>query len=544
MRYERFFSYVFFIFTAMAVFDSGCLESNTGDMEQIEDLGAVVFNTPIKINPEYMQVLPFLSAAILNNDWDLQMNENGLTFRDISLFSSEVALSLWCSAKTVFVVDSYANALRMVTPSKLMGAPILVYGQTTKCVLDKIQPLTTIVVGNLDVIGDVFLTRNEDILRYTADIIGGNKIKEGYISVVNISIVDTENTDYYNFPGMAELGSFLCAYRNGMLIMINNSFDKSQIKDRVFTAVDFFDENITKMEYLCIVGNLDVIPACQTEVIIKSNTGEWPRTFFTDNFYTSRASELEDMLVPEFAAGRISVNTAEEFMRLIDVYRNRGFLEENWKKRALIYDTTDSEFSTSGSYSIIHLTETLCSAGFDTTVKTHILCEIENPQKDLEESNFAYILTDEKNGERGGIIIDNLSLNPSTIFDTTGFSGLDGNFSESKNIPRKIFKAGAAAYIAPAGSAIHTILVIWLPEPDDITGVAGDDSSTRLARLFFEELVMNKTVGEALAKAKEKYMEKADMNIDPGASIMTVCEYMLYGDPAFNPYEPRNEGAA
>ncbi len=199
------------------------------------------------------------------------------------------------------------------------------------------------------------------------------------------------------------------------------------------------------------------------------------------------------------------------------------------------------------------MNEALTGAGFQVTTKTSIQCMLEKPQEDVESSNYIYVITDNKNGENNGIIMETLALNPATIFDTTQYSGLDGKVKaydsldgnhESENFPRRMLGAGAAAYVAPAGDALYNLVEVWVPtDVDNATILVPEDArSTRLARLFFEELIKDKTVGQALVDAKVEYAKKMDMAMAGGANIMTLSEYTLYGDPAFNPYEPCNKG--
>ncbi len=270
---------ILMFFTAVFIPMSGCINSNGGQAGRYGELEKISLADTVMIHPDYADALPFLSGYVLNRDLSVEAGVEGITFDNLSQFSSELALSLWKSPNTAFVVDTYENALKMATPSKLLDAPILLYGPTTAGVLDELQPAETVVVGDADVQGDRVL-KGRNILRYTAGLLQSQNISEGYVSVVNI-----ENSSS-NFKGLAEFGSLLCAYRDGVVVTVNFSIGKEEIKERIQVVEDVFNESDIRMEYLCLVGGMDVVPSHQMEV----QTGGDPpvhNEFFTDHYYCS-----------------------------------------------------------------------------------------------------------------------------------------------------------------------------------------------------------------------------------------------------------------
>ena len=72
-------------------------------------------------------------------------------------------------------------------------------------------------------------------------------------------------------------------------------------------------------------------------------------------------------------------------------------------------------------------------------------------------------------------------------------------------------------------------------------GTDGDRSAAPgLCYFLAEDIFANDiTVGEALMNAKASLIAQGDNNVNR----CTTWEYNCFGDPAFNPYEPCNEGS-
>lgn len=104
-------------------------------------------------------------------------------------------------------------------------------------------------------------------------------------------------------------------------------------------------------------------------------------------------------------------------------------------------------------------------------------------------------------------------------------TGKVDNVSVEKGVVYTFIHNGIASYIAPT----RTAFTGWILPFEDW-------NANLLGRLFFEELVKNLTVGEALVNAKHRYYELCkEKNLNDS---LTLYEFVLYGDPAFNPYEP------
>jgi len=84
---------------------------------------------------------------------------------------------------------------------------------------------------------------------------------------------------------------------------------------------------------------------------------------------------------------------------------------------------------------------------------------------------------------------------------------------------------GVGAYIASMRST-YGILIGSYPMVGLNMGTSGDLSYYTMDNLITKDC----TVGEALQQGK------------PNVGDVISFEYTLYGDPAFNPYEPCNEG--
>lgn len=62
-------------------------------------------------------------------DWGEGQN---LTYSDLSIFPSQIAITFWEKSRKAIVVDNYTNALNVVPIANIKNIPILIQGETTK----------------------------------------------------------------------------------------------------------------------------------------------------------------------------------------------------------------------------------------------------------------------------------------------------------------------------------------------------------------------------------------------------------------------------
>jgi hypothetical protein len=160
-----------------------------------------------------------------------------------------------------------------------------------------------------------------------------------------------------------------------------------------------------------------------------------------------------------------------------------------------------------------------------------------------ERSNYVWFSSHGDPTSISGIDITRLKLHPCVIFAVSCSAGRIDNVSASTSVVSQIIRSGANIY----SSATRTTEIAFaIKNFTDLPPY--DQSGNALGRMFFENMATkNMSVGKALNEAKKNYYHDllADTSNPDGDKDVfeTLYEFVLYGDPAFNPYEPCNEGA-
>jgi hypothetical protein len=179
--------------------------------------------------------------------------------------------------------------------------------------------------------------------------------------------------------------------------------------------------------------------------------------------------------------------------------------------------------------SVFSIKKTFSNCGFITRAFTTKLRFV------VEKSNYIFLCTHGGNPYNIPTIHEeHWVLNPCVIFMVSCSGGRTDNLILNKTVTCRFIHNGTAAYIAPT----RTTFVGWMYSPK-----IQDWFGNLLGRLFFEEIVENRTVGDALMNAKYKYYKASKLygNWGGEADRLILYEFVLYGDPAFNPYEPCSE---
>jgi len=146
--------------------------------------------------------------------------------------------------------------------------------------------------------------------------------------------------------------------------------------------------------------------------------------------------------------------------------------------------------------------------------------------------------------------VKNMNFGPSVVFGSSCVTGRIDGIHPYNELSQAFLHAGINAYVGATRESWGTIA----PLPDDKADEAFGDY---LAYVMFGYLtggvcydksdfqitpkVENTTMGVALMLAKNTYVVK--MGSDGGGpNDDTVEEFMVHGDPAFNPYEPNHNG--
>jgi hypothetical protein len=268
----------------------------------------------------------------------------------------------------------------------------------------------------------------------------------------------------------------------------------------------------------------------------------------TDNLY---ADFDGDPLVPEISVGRLLAKDLQDISRLFDRYFNyESYFDEklkktsNWQSTAwswAVFPQTISDLfdpiallaKLSEWKSAYSVKKTFEQAGFR-TLPCFAFARLPSSLNYASDSNFIFItgIHGHPYGiyPYGSIGQNNTPRNfhPATMFIVSCSVGRTDNVTLNQTVTCSFLHEGLAAYIAPTRSAVGG---------SELTG-----SANLLGRFFFEHMAQNITVGEALIQAKKDYYSEQQKNFFYEDNEVTLYEYTLYGDPAFNPYEPYNKG--
>jgi hypothetical protein len=494
----------------------------------------------IKLMKEDWRALVFLAPLILNGSVNVSFTtQSDSRFGDVSLFSSWIAISFWEKSREVFIADSYESALLISPIANAKNAPILIYGNTTIKMLEKLQPDVVIGVGEIPTNTDFNLTTHDAIIEYV--------IKEEKKSGILDSYVILTNPN----DCLSGLSSLFAAYHKGLIVTTQEK-NVTDIKNSLTKTTDILKKETMTMAFLCVMSDSDYIPQYNTTVHYSaSGTGEAHDSFVeTDKYYASLSENVSDICLTTVPVGRIVLESIEKgldyFTRIAD-YDYSGSGER--ANKALLYCNEEWTYETGSipeTYSMTRIDATLSNAGFETTTiqaPTNYLFSLND---EIYDSAFILTISDPKNW----FDIEGSVLKNSVYYDLTSragmishsqlkaYSGIDPESNDSW--AKRLLGAGVNAYIAPAGG-YNAGLPILIQMPPDVENTLTDACDPRLARHFFEELVKNQTVGEAFINAHKKYAEEFNPE-DTIHATETLLAYNLYGDPAFNPYEPCNEG--
>ncbi|RLF48585.1 MAG: hypothetical protein DRN20_04260 [Thermoplasmata archaeon] len=152
--------------------------------------------------------------------------------------------------------------------------------------------------------------------------------------------------------------------------------------------------------------------------------------------------------------------------------------------------------------------------------------------------------------------VKDMTLGPSVLWASSCVTGRIDGLPGRNCISQAFLHAGLNAYIGATRSAWGVIV----PIPD---AASGEKLGDLMALHVFAALtgyiydksangtgavkpydISNATIGYALMHAKNRYIEIEGGADDGGTICDTFEEFILHGDPAFNPYEPNHEGAS
>lgn len=533
--------------------------------------------------------LPILAPVFKNHGMNVSIEWNNgdgvqIAADDASKFSSQVAITFWEGKSTkAIVVDSYENALLVGPLACMLDAPILYYGSTTNEALWRVGAITKddiISAGNAPFSNKVkiSLKNQEAVQDYTISVAKEKGTNLNYIAVVNPD--DDGGLESYfpqNAPYTAHLscfGSIFAVYRNGIVISVANGSKAPYpgiIDQSIEHVASKLKQNGMTPKFLMLLGDSVSLPFSYYWFSDRSTElGKIP----TDNVYANfdgtpsegYDTNKENPGYPsnaknvDVAHGRIIAKNLAGLSRYADrIFNYREYLAIEtappapiptlnpleWNNNALAYSSTAAEFGTPeevqawanmfvfGGFNTLEgsVVGHTCVPGAGSIVSGKLLGEL------FTLSNFIVAGADHGCPHGNSVWYNQLKpMPPNVNFQVSCLTGMIDTYypdptwdevSKSDSFTYAMLDNGVAAYIASMRST-YGVLTGSYPMIGLDMGTAGD-----LAYFFMDNLIsMNCTVGEALQKAKAQH-----------SWDLISFEYQLYGDPAFNPYEPCNEGS-
>lgn len=340
-------------------------------------------------------------------------------------------------------------------------------------------------------------------------------------------------------------------------IILTCPANNESINSTIHRAIEVLDNNGMKVEYICMVGDAYSLPFIYAHI---KQLGK--EICPTDNVY---ADLDNDPFTIEIAIGRVIAKTLADmsfYMERVFNYKdyleiekapnppNRATIGNDWNNNGLTYCATAAEFAGEGD---LYVNEQLYEGDFNTqddSPKGHTGYVTTTVSSELLTFDFAranFILMDADHGNPYRIAnfygYELKPMHPGVFFavscslgriDLRGYGEEDTRYPDEewgykKAVAYCMMENGLNCYVGSLRTAWGTFSTI-----------AHREAAPGPCSFFVEELVHNdESVGKALMNAKNSLINEARNNVNK----CTSWEYECFGDPAFNPYEPCNEGS-
>ncbi|MCI0497141.1 MAG: Ig-like domain-containing protein [Thermoplasmata archaeon] len=508
---------------------------------------------------------------------------------DASLFSGRLALSYWDEPSHAIVAETYEDALLAVPLATFLDAPVLLEGSRTDEALWRLgtrHANEIICVGDTSYndIGGVTVLDKEVLLTYTLAVAAAKGIAVDYMVVAypgddaSMSLDDQDNDDNYARHISAFAGQF-AAYHDAVLLTCEGSTvdaRRTYLNSTVHEWRDAVEERGNVVDYLLMVGDYYSLPMIKRPYTINTvNGGNQTKYIPSDNYYLNKYG---DAYAIEVAGGRIVAKGLSNMSMYIDrIVNYEDYLAtdtppaspewsiyapiypayKDWNVNALIYQGNMAEFAADSEQAVRNMLHD--DGGFHTLDDSALAKTCTNSgdarivlMDDFANSNF--IAIDADHGEPHQCTLtftseDIVDLNPGVIFGVSCMLGQiddtnhlpSGDDSEVYDVNRNtsmtytFLERGIAVFMGATRTALGSFGASTIIGMVDYVPY----QSPGLCYLYFENLINGSMdSGSAMRKAKT---DLYGMNQDEG-NRYTIWEYVHYGDPAFDPWDPRNDG--
>ncbi|WP_455391456.1 C25 family cysteine peptidase [[Eubacterium] cellulosolvens] len=241
------------------------------------------------------------------------------------------------------------------------------------------------------------------------------------------------------------------------------------------------------------------------------------------------------------------------YYEIIDSFSgfDQGEAHTTWKNNA--YAFLGSAIPVEMMYGTLfdHMKESLTEGGFTVKETSEALSHRENSDKFQTGSNYVvggvhgfyyWYVPAVRTKYAGGSAYDvahvrEMNFGPSTMFLVSCVTGRIDALNPENCLAMAYLHAGVTAYVGATRSTYGGIKL-----ETDLDMRLEPTGAVLLSKYFTEEIMSNNDVGIALRNAKNQYFPDDTNSPDSGTTGIIYGHYIIHGDPAFNPYEPANEG--
>jgi hypothetical protein len=231
---------------------------------------------------------------------------------------------------------------------------------------------------------------------------------------------------------------------------------------------------------------------------------------------------------------------------------DQGDIHTTWKENA--YAFLGSAIPVELMYGTLfdHIKESLTVGGFSVKETSEALSHRENSDKFQTGSNYVvggvhgfyyWYVPAVRTKYSGGSAFDvahvrDMDFGPSTMFLVSCVTGRIDGLNPENALATAYMHAGVCAYVGATRSTYGGIT-----SDNDLDMRLEPTGAVLLSKYFTEAIMANKDVGISLRDAKNLYLpDDSDNGPEAGLAGIMYGHYIIHGDPAFNPYEPANEG--
>jgi hypothetical protein len=231
---------------------------------------------------------------------------------------------------------------------------------------------------------------------------------------------------------------------------------------------------------------------------------------------------------------------------------DQGEVHTTWKNNA--YAFLGSAIPVELMYGTLfdHIMESLTEGGFSVKETSEALSHRENSDKFQTGSNYVvggvhgfyyWYVPAVRTKYAGGSAFDvahvrELNFGPSTMFLVSCVTGRIDGLNPENCLAMAYLHAGVVAYVGATRSTYGGIT-----NDLDMDMRLEPTGAVLLSKYFTEQIMANKDVGISLRDAKNLYLpDDSEGGTEAGLAGIMFGHYVIHGDPAFNPYEPNNEG--